>query len=578
MRELELLAPARNADIGIAAIDCGADAVYIGGPAFGARKDAGNSLEEIARLCSHARKYGARVFITANTTLRAGEEAILRPMLEEACSAGIDAVIMRDPRILQWGLGVPMHASTQCAIRDADAARRYEDMGCSRIILERELSLEQIRKICEAVSCEVEAFVHGALCVCYSGECRLSEFIDGRSADRGECIQACRSRYDLTDASGRILLKDKAILSLKDLDLHERLGDLIQAGVSSFKIEGRLKPESYVRNLCLYYNGLLDCIVAKDTQQLQRASFGKTDSGSFRPDPLKTFNRGYTQLFLDGKRQRGWSSMDAPKHLGEPVGTVESIKRGPVSTRIKLKLIGGIVLHNGDGLGFISPKGGVDGFRADVCEGSSVLCRDAGTVREGMQVFRNIDSSFEKALEGANIRREIAVRLSVEVSRRGKLEIVARSEDGREVRSTFHSDVDTAENRERQEALMRGQLSKRALHYKFELEEIQPAGCPLPLLSAATLNSMRRLVAEDLDSLPCHKRAMLTRMPGVSPSCPAPTGNLPLMRSKYCIRFELGLCPVHQKAARDNSDLFLLNNGRKFTAHFDCAHCEMTIS
>ena len=250
MQALELLAPARNKDIGIAAIDCGADAVYIAGPDFGARKAAGNSFGDIAELCAYAHRFGVRVFVTYNTLWREGEEEEAHAQMLRAQEAGADAFIIREPRIAAWeDITVPLHASTQCAIRDVERARYFASLGCERIILERELPLETIRAICAAVPCEVEFFVHGALCVCYSGECRLSEYLDGRSADRGECIQACRSLYDLVDGEGRVLLRSKALLSLKDFNLKARLEDLADAGVSSFKIEGRLKNASYVKNV-----------------------------------------------------------------------------------------------------------------------------------------------------------------------------------------------------------------------------------------------------------------------------------------------------------------------------------------
>ena len=262
---LELLSPARNADIGIAAINCGADAVYIAGPQFGARKDAWNTVEDIARLCEYAHKFGVKVFVTVNILLRDDEmDEVHRQMLQEQ-EAGVDAFIIRDIRICSWqDITVPLHASTQCAIRSLEDARRYASAGCSRIVLERELPMATVKEICEGAGCEVECFVHGALCVGYSGECRLSEYLNGRSADRGECVQACRSMYDLVDDSGKVIVRNKALLSLKDLNLYDRLPELAAAGVCSFKIEGRLKSISYVRNITRYYSEALDAIVASE--------------------------------------------------------------------------------------------------------------------------------------------------------------------------------------------------------------------------------------------------------------------------------------------------------------------------
>lgn len=575
---LELLSPARNADIGIAAIDCGADAVYIAGPAFGARKDAGNPVEEIARLCEYAHKFGVRVFVTVNILLRDEElEEVHSQMLAEQ-AAGVDAFIIRDARICSWSdITVPLHASTQCAIRSVDDALRYEAAGCSRIVLERELSLSTVKEICEAVNCEVEFFVHGALCVCYSGECRLSEFIDGRSADRGECIQACRSLYDLADEKGNVLVKGKALLSLKDFNLHGRLEDLAAAGVCSFKIEGRLKNASYVRNITRYYSEALDRIVEKYPEKYARASFGRV-SGGVSPDPWKTFNRGYTELFIDGKRGQ-WSSMNATKSMGEFIGTVIGIRRsGKDSLELTLKPASrGLELHNGDGFAFAG-KSGVTGFRGDLCSSNTIVCKNTEGLRKGLSLYRNIDTSFERVLEKNPSRRAIGVRLDVHVHGSWNIDVTAVSEDGRELLSPFKADLEKAENRERAEAMLREQLGKRSLQYDFHVGSVvsDSAGGALPLLSASTINSIRRLIASDLDCLPVQSRPMAGRK---SPNGTAPemTPGEDLMRSKYCIKYELGLCPVHQ-GAKPTGPLYLLNNGRRLALQFDCKACEMRVT
>ena len=581
MQRLELLAPARNKDIGIAAIDCGADAVYIAGPGFGARKAAGNSFEDIAGLCTYAHRFGVQIFVTYNTLWREGEEEEAHAQMLRAQEAGADAFIIREPRIAAWDdITVPLHASTQCAIRDVERARFFESLGCERIVLERELPLATVREICAAVSCDVEFFVHGALCVCYSGDCRLSEYIDGRSADRGECIQACRSLYDLVDGDGRVLLRNKAILSLKDFNLKARLEELADAGVMSFKIEGRLKNASYVKNVVRDYSLALDALVAKYPDRYCRASFG-TVTGGFEPDTAKTFNRGYTELFLDGKRGQ-WSSMDAPKSMGEAVGTVQRIRRQPGRTMSfdVRPLRRDLALHNGDGFA-IATADGVTGFRGDVCEGLQVSCKDVPDLREGMTLYRNINTAFEKMLETQVCRREIPAQLFVRVHGKYVLEVRAVAQDGREVLSPFHMDVETAENRERAEAMLREQLSKRSGVYHFSLAELQveTAGGNLPLLSASTINGIRRLVAEDLDAFPAKAAAPRPRPAAPSrPSCHSERSEeSELMRSKYCVRYELGLCPKYQ-GARPPKELFLLNNGRRLALHFDCAACEMTVT
>ena len=578
MRTLELLAPARNADIGIAAIDCGADAVYIGAPDFGARKDAGNSFDDIARLCGYARRFGVRVFVTFNTTIRDEELEEAHAQMLAAQEAGASAFIIRDLRVASWkDITVPLHASTQCAIRDVEAAKLYEAAGCERIILERALPLEKVREICGAVGCEVEFFVHGALCVCYSGECRLSEHIDGRSADRGECIQACRSLYDLVDDSGRVIVARKALLSLKDFNLIGRLGDLADAGVCSFKIEGRLKNASYVRNVVRAYDRALDALVAANPDKYRRASRGRVEGG-FEPDVNKTFNRGYTEFFLDGKRGR-WAAMDAPKSMGAPLGAIVSVKpRGNSAMTVEIKPVGrGVVLSNGDGFAVVAGDS-IIGFRGDVCEGSRIMCKAVPSLRPGMMVYRNLDAAFEKEMESNRPQREIAAEISLTVSGRYKLEFKAVSADGREVVSVFNEDVETAQNRERAEALIRGQLAKRSeqYHFSFGSLDVRTAGGALPLLSAATLNSIRRLLASDLDAV--ETAGAVRVVPETLPELPVSAGasHGPLMRSRYCIKYELGLCPVRQDA-QNMGKLYLVNNGRRFLLGFDCRNCEMTV-
>ena len=355
-RQLELLAPARNCDIGIAAIDCGADAVYIAGPDFGARQAAGNSIGEISRLCRHAHQFGARIFVTLNTILYDNETGYAIQLLKGYRDAGADAVIVQDLAIAaaaaEEGIDIPLHASTQCAIRTAEQARFYESLGFSRLVLERQLSIDTIRDIRKAVSCELEFFVHGALCVCYSGQCYLSEKIAGRSANRGECIQACRSRYDLADTDGHIIVRNKSLLSLKDLNLKDRMKELADAGITSFKIEGRLKSISYVKNVTRDYSIALDNIVMADDRYC-RASFGKV-SGGFTPDTGKTFNRGYTDLYIDGRRH-SWASLNSTRSTGEEIGTVSFLNRTKDMLRIS-PAHNGIRLNNGDGFVFIAGR------------------------------------------------------------------------------------------------------------------------------------------------------------------------------------------------------------------------------
>ena len=569
MTPIELLAPARNADIGIAAIRCGADAVYIAGPEFGARKDAGNPVSEIERLCAYAHRYGARVFVTFNILLREDELERSHAQMLACQSAGADAFIIRDPRICLWeDIVVPLHASTQCAIRDAARAREFEAAGCSRIILERELSLEQIRSICAAVSCEVECFVHGALCVSYSGQCTLSQAITGRSADRGECIQACRNLYDLEDTEGRVLMRSKALLSLKDLNLEPRLEELLEAGVSSLKIEGRLKNESYVKNVVRSYDLRLRSL------GVPRASFGFVEDG-FEPDVDRTFNRGYTQLYLDGRRG-SWASMDAPKSMGEELGRVAAVRRkGPSEMLVELEG-SGHELRNGDGFAFVRGNS-IVGFRGDVCQGNRITAKAVEGLKAGMTLYRNLSAAFEKSLEARPCERLLKVSLSVESSE-GELRLKASCEDGREAElSVPYSE--TALNQQRAESLLRAQLSKKTDIYSFSLQSLEGQ---LPHLAAASINALRRELAAAIDAqAPGAVPLLNLRTSGVSAE--AVSALLPvrvsapgeLMRSKYCIRYEMGLCP--KQCGKPAEDLILVNNGRRFTVRFDCRNCEMVV-
>lgn len=688
MKFLELLAPARNADIGIAAIDCGADAVYIAGPAFGARQAAGNSMEDIRRLTEYAHRFGARIFLTLNTILFDNELAEAERLLAEAKDAGVDAIIAQDLAV--WELtDLPVHASTQCAIRTPEKARLYEGIGASRLVLEREMSLDQIRAIRSSVDCELEFFVHGALCVCYSGQCYMSERIAGRSANRGECIQACRSLYDLVDEDGNVLVRNKALLSLKDYNLKDRLKDLAEAGICSFKIEGRLKNISYVRNVVRAYSLALDELVAANPEKLRRVSFGRSEGG-FTPDLAKTFNRGYTQLFLDGKRSGNWSSMDAPKSIGEEVGTVVSIapmrqnfsngKRPSeeyVTITVRMKNPDDR-LQNGDGFSFLSKgRGEIVGFRGDVCQGNRITCRNVTGLYPGAKLYRNLSNAFEKELESNLPVRTIPVSVDISVivvpvtsTSSGteedrspslpkrlseptySLKINAVSQDGRSVKLEREAGHNAAENPERMRGMFATQISKATGIYSFTLRslEVETPDGSLPFLPTSALNAIRRDLAAALEEMPCRaiplpvnqasSRTGNAEYPVLEPDVLSQvqdiqetTSNGPhlsykanianhiarkiymslgasrtddafeishrpdaeLMRTKYCIRYELGLCPVHQAGRQHGranhtsgmvnppipssrkTNLYLTNNGKRYHLAFDCANCEMVV-
>lgn len=572
-------------DIGIAAIDCGADAVYIAGPAFGARQAAGNSMEDIRRLTEYAHRFGARIFLTLNTILFDNELAEAERLLAEAKDAGVDAIIAQDLAV--WELtDLPVHASTQCAIRTPEKARLYEGIGASRLVLEREMSLDQIRAIRSSVDCELEFFVHGALCVCYSGQCYMSERIAGRSANRGECIQACRSLYDLVDEDGNVLVRNKALLSLKDYNLKDRLKDLAEAGICSFKIEGRLKNISYVRNVVRAYSLALDELVAANPEKLRRVSFGRSEGG-FTPDLAKTFNRGYTQLFLDGKRSGNWSSMDAPKSIGEEVGTVVSIapmrqnysngkRLSEENITITLRMKNpGDRLQNGDGFSFLSKgRGEIVGFRGDVCQGNRITCRNVTGLYPGAKLYRNLSNAFEKELNSDLPVRRISVSVDISVivvpvtttgsvtewcrsvtenigpvtddscpvTEKGRspsqskrlckqtysLKINAVSQDGRSIVLEREAGDSTAENAKRMREMFVAQISKDTGIYSFTLSSLNvetPDGS-LPFLPASALNAIRRDLAAALDKMPCRAIPLPTGKtadnPGISNALSTP--------------------------------------------------------
>ena len=562
MKALELLAPARTINIGFAAIDCGADAVYIAGPAFGARQAAGNSVEDIAKLCEYAHRFGAHIYATVNTLLNPEEIPQARELVKALEGAGVDALIVQDPAVLSMSDTLIMHASTQCALRTPEKARGLQSLGFGRLVLERELSLEQIKAIHKAVDTEIEFFVHGALCVCYSGQCYLSEYLTGRSANRGACAQPCRSLYDLEDASGKVLVRNKALLSLKDYNLLHRLEELADAGVDSFKIEGRLKGESYVRNVVRAYSEALDALVARYPDRYRRSSFGHV-RGSFVPDLNKTFNRGYTELFLDGKRGQ-WAAEGG----GEYVGTV--LRLTPAGFVLK-PASSGIVLSNGDGFTF---EGG--GFRADVCEGYTVRCKQPAGLKEGVRLYRNISAAFERQIEAARPVREIDVRLELTL-KDGQLLACATSEDGRNAQAQLPAPTDTARDPERMLQTIREQLGKRSEHYAFQAPALQVGG-PVPFFPTSALNSLRRDLAARLDQLPVNALPLHqgVRNPETSFQLEY-ASNGELMRSKYCIRHELGLCPKQGKVKKAEP-LFLRNGKERLRLDFHCAVCEMTVS
>lgn len=395
MRALELLAPARNSEIAKAAILHGADAVYIGAEAFGARSAAGNSVEDIAELCEYAHRYRARVYVTINTIVYEQELSAVQQLIKRLYHAGVDALIVQDMSILEMDIPpIELHASTQCDTRTPAKARFLDKMGFSQIVLARELSIDEIKNICNEVKAKVEVFVHGALCVSYSGRCQASQVLCGRSANRGECAQICRMPYTLTDASGKVWAKNKHLLSLHDFNASASLLQLAEVGASSFKIEGRLKDAAYVKNITAYYRLLLDKIIADNPDKYCRSSYGRVEL-KFEPNPQKSFNRGFTDYFLTNRRPKNLASLDTPKSLGEPLSSLKDV-------------------HNGDGLAYFNERGEYEGFNVNGIKGNMPVPNRAVRFPKNVKFFRTADIHWQKLIERDDTaKRRIALNITL---------------------------------------------------------------------------------------------------------------------------------------------------------------------
>ncbi len=406
-RKIELLAPAKNKDIGIAAIRHGADAVYIGAPAFGARSTAGNAVGDIKELADFAHLFHAKVYVTLNTILKDEELPLVKNLVRELYDIGVDALIVQDMAFFRLDLPpIDLHASTQMDNTDAEKVSFLENIGCSQVVLARELSLSQIAAIHEQTNVKLEAFVHGALCVSYSGRCYASEYCFKRSANRGSCAQFCRLPFTLIDGEGKVVEKDRHLLSLRDMNRSASLEAMLDAGISSFKIEGRLKDEGYVKNVTAYYRLALDDIIARRPEELERSSQG-TSSFAFTPDLAKSFNRGFTEYFLQDIRTP-MHNFITPKSMGEAIGSVMKIGKK------HLEVDGTCCLSAGDGLTFIDTEGKLQGFRVNSVEGRSIFPHIMPGVSVGTRLFRNHDEAFAKQVSrpGAERKIDIDVRLS----------------------------------------------------------------------------------------------------------------------------------------------------------------------
>ena len=602
-RKIELLAPAKNLECGIEAINHGADAVYIGAPKFGARAAAVNSLDDIAALVEHAHLYNARIYVTVNTILKEEELKETEEMIGELYRIGVDALIVQDMAITQLNLPpIPLHASTQMDNRTVDKVKFLADTGFRQVVLARELSLREISKIHEACpDTALEVFVHGALCVSYSGQCYVSQACFGRSANRGECAQFCRLPFSLVDADGKTIVKDKHLLSLKDLNQSEELEALLDAGVTSLKIEGRLKDVSYVKNVTAAYRQKLDTIFTR------RKEYARASSGScrfeFKPQLDKSFSRGFTHYFLKG-RSKDIFSFDTPKSLGEEMGTMKEV-RGNYLTVAGLKSF-----NNGDGVCYIDEQGRLQGFRINRVEGNKLYPQEMPRIKPRTVLYRNFDQEFERVLARKSSERKIAVSILLAENNFG-FSLTLTDEDDNSVTLTLPRDKEPA--RTPQEDNLRNQLSKLG-NTPFEAMRIDIDLTGNWFIPASVLADLRRQVVDKLiaarrmtyhreltvlkptthaypqQTLSYLGNVMNTRAAsfyqdhGVKDIAPAyekqAVEEAVLMFCKHCLRYSMGWCPVHQRERSPYKEPYYLvgTDGKRFRLSFDCKICQMKVS
>lgn len=631
LRKIELLAPAKNLECGIAAIDHGADAVYIGAAQFGARQTAGNSTEDIAELTRYAHQFGAAVYVTVNTIVYEKELAALEHLLKQLVEMGVDAILVQDMAVLEIykklkaeyvvrGYRMPaLHASTQTDNRSADKVKWLKENGFERVVLARELSLEEITDIHKAhPDVELEAFVHGALCVSYSGACYASQYFFNRSANRGECAQFCRMAFDLKDSDGETLIEDSYLLSLKDMCQLDRLGDLLEAGVCSLKIEGRLKDANYVKNVVATYSEALNAYIAKHTGKYCRSSYGRC-TYTFTPALEKTFNRGFTHYFFNG-RQKDISSFNTPKAMGEYVGYVKEIRRG------SFNVAGTAMFANGDGLCFFNRQKKLEGFRVNRVENNRLFpLTMPKNLEPGMALHRNNDIEFERAMQGKTSTRKLQVRFVVDVVD-GKLTFTATDECGRSANVVLNETPEKAQKSQHDNIVK--QLEKLGNTVWTANEISINNSADEFFIPSSRLAAVRRELLEALENTPVSnhtdKQAVgetatnsvnanntvyadtinianvanttaqnyyaahgVKNAPTAfelnsdykAGSTTAPSAVPPLMTCRYCLRYALGYCvknggkrptwhePLHLEA----------KNGIRVRLAFNCAKCQMEV-
>ena len=562
---IELLSPAKNAEVGMAAINHGADAVYIGGPAFGAREKAGNSIEDIEQLCRHAALFDAKVYVTLNTLLYENEMEQARQIAWDCYHAGVDALIIQDLNLLQLDLPpISLHASTQCDNLTLERVQELERLGFEQVVLGRELSLEQIKEIRRQTTVPLEFFVHGSLCVSHSGQCYLSQYIGNRSANRGACAQPCRLPWDLLDADGKVLIKGKHLLCLKDLNNSAHLEELLDAGITSFKIEGRLKEADYVKNVTAYYRQQLDAIFKRRPEFVQ-ASLGHCHY-DFEVNPEKSFNRGFTDYFIHG-RQPNIGSPFTPKSMGEYVGEVKWCNS------VQMEILTDKTLHNGDGLCFLNKDDELIGIRADVVNGNKVSCNRPHGATRGSRIYRNYDIEWQRQVDASTGNRKIDIEL-----------VLAETPDGFELQvvngelSPLISHLSTPKIPATNPEKALDNIRRKALQWgdtiynpvSLELRFSQPYLIPASVIGEMKRGLLERLMVKGQRSKVKSERP---RKEHLSPLISHLSS--PLMTCHHCIRYANGICP--KITGKPVGPLFIRNGGNTFRLEFDCKHCLMYV-
>lgn len=599
-KTIELLAPAKDKKTAFAAIDCGADAVYIGSPKFGARVNASNSLDDIKDVVEYAHKFRVKVYVTINTIMSDDELREAVELIYQLYDIGVDALIVQDMGLLECKLPpIKLFASTQCHNSTLEKVKFLEKTGFSRVILARELSLDEIRKIADNTDVEIETFIHGALCVSYSGQCYMSYAIGGRSANRGECAQPCRKKYSLVDSDGIVVATDKHLLCLRDLNFSSDIKDLIDAGVSSFKIEGRLKDEDYIKNVVSFYRKKIDDAI--ENTEYERSSSGYSVLG-FEPDVNKTFNRGYCEYFLHG-RNKNITSFDSPKSRGEYTGRVKEVFE-------KYFLFDGSELNNADGICFFDERGELVGTSVNKAEGNKIFPQSMNGIRKGVEVFRNYNHKFSKMLESAKVERKIEASVCF-VEKEQCYELSAVDEDGVRVVVEAGKNYDKAKNQE----LARNNIIKclkKAGDSCFDIKEARVEVDVYPFIPLSELNELRRRLFAKLEEeriavyeveksggifiSPYFERELFYDVNIMNEKAKEfyekrggicreyaieKTGNVSgkiLMTTKHCLKFSLGLCSKEGKKHRYREPFFLVDShGKKYKLLFECKSCCMKI-